>query len=81
MSLWEINYAPSSGFPSWSGYISLYIPPLVIIQIKSGLCDSASLLIYCAFRYHTCDMNIETKILDKKEDFRAMTNGSLKKNH
>ena len=30
----EIPWAPPSGFPSCSGYIARYIPPLVIIQIK-----------------------------------------------
>ena len=30
----EIPWAPPSGFPSCSGYISPYIPPLVIIQIQ-----------------------------------------------
>ena len=30
----EIPRAPPSGFPSCSGYISPYIPPLVIIQIQ-----------------------------------------------
>ena len=30
----EIPWAPPSGFPSVSGYISPYIPPLVIIQIQ-----------------------------------------------
>ena len=30
----EIPWAPPSGFPSGSGYISLYIPPLVTIQTQ-----------------------------------------------
>ena len=30
----EIPWAQPSGFPSCSGYISPYIPPLVIIQIQ-----------------------------------------------
>ena len=34
LSPWEIPWAPPLGFPSCSGYISLYIPPLVIIRIQ-----------------------------------------------
>ena len=34
MSTWEIPRASPSGFPLGSGYISLYIPPLVTIQIQ-----------------------------------------------
>ena len=34
LSLWEITRALPSGFPLCSGYISPYIPPLVIIQIQ-----------------------------------------------
>ena len=34
LSPWEIPWASPSGFPSGSGYISLYIPPLVTIQIQ-----------------------------------------------
>ena len=35
----EIPWAPPSGFPSCSGYISLYTPPLVIIQIQYYFTD------------------------------------------
>ena len=34
LSPWEIPWAPLSGFPSDLGYISLYIPPLITIQIQ-----------------------------------------------
>ena len=34
LSPWEFPRAPPSGFPSCTGYISPYIPPLVIIQIQ-----------------------------------------------
>ena len=39
MGLFLASRAPPSGFPSSSGYISPYIPPLVIIQIQcTGQC-------------------------------------------
>ena len=34
LSPWEIPRAPPLEFPSGSGYISPYTPPLVIIQIQ-----------------------------------------------
>ena len=33
-ALWKIPWASPLGFPSGSGYISLYIPPLLTIQIQ-----------------------------------------------